>query len=104
MELKLDREARFCGHVRVDYHQNAPSRHQHSAADQVEAGACAISSGGTSEFECATRGNRSKQSGVSRGVLTGWGWENKMSTAALLNLFFEYYTTVVALPRVSPRS
>ncbi|KAJ1495095.1 hypothetical protein T484DRAFT_1763411 [Baffinella frigidus] len=38
--------------------------HQPSEVDQIEAGACSNSSGGTSENECATRGNGSKQSSI----------------------------------------
>ena len=41
-----------------------PCFHQPSEADQIQAGACANSSGDTFENECATRGNGSKQSSI----------------------------------------
>ncbi|KAJ1484215.1 hypothetical protein T484DRAFT_2524119 [Baffinella frigidus] len=44
-----------------------------SEADQIEAGACADSSGGTFEFSCATRGNGSKQSA---------GWSASQGTSS----------------------
>eukprot|EP00290_Baffinella_frigidus_P043247 CAMPEP_0180286354 /NCGR_PEP_ID=MMETSP0988-20121125/12548_1 /TAXON_ID=697907 /ORGANISM="non described non described, Strain CCMP2293" /LENGTH=218 /DNA_ID=CAMNT_0022260115 /DNA_START=164 /DNA_END=819 /DNA_ORIENTATION=- len=48
--------------------------HQPSEADQIEAGACANSSGGTFENECTARGNGSKQSSI-WSASQGW-WES----------------------------
>ncbi|KAJ1473459.1 hypothetical protein T484DRAFT_1972919, partial [Baffinella frigidus] len=54
---------------------------EHSA-DQIEAGACANSSRGTFEPECATRGNGSRQSSI-RSASGGW-WPSVWSSRRVL--------------------